>query len=193
MPVRLLVILLLVVFEGAFIGFNLENTCNVWLFRVFPSVPVYLTVLVSFVAGVLLTVPFFAFRKKKTRGHDVGIASHSNVKYDLIGELAEGTGLTRKDVMEILRGIRPQVFSQFQNNPEEFIRKASALINGQKAAAVIRHIAYKPLDEWFGTEIFTSSLLKGRLGVNAMKTRKHLYDHLLYASRRERLGTVETN
>lgn len=66
MPVRLLVILLLVVFEGAFIGFNLENTCNVWLFRVFPSVPVYLTVLVSFVAGVLLTVPFFAFRKKKT-------------------------------------------------------------------------------------------------------------------------------
>ena len=127
-----------------------------------------------------------AFRKKKTRGHDVRIASHSNVKYDLIGELAEGTGLTRKDVMEILRGIRPQVFSQFQNNPEEFIRKASALINGQKAAAVIRHIAYKPLDEWFGTEIFTSSLLKGRLGVNAMKTRKHLYDHLLYASRRER-------
>ncbi len=65
MPVRLILILLLVVFEGAFIGFNLDNKCDVWLlFRVFKSVPVYITILVSFAAGILVSVPFFVFKKK---------------------------------------------------------------------------------------------------------------------------------
>ncbi len=66
MPVRLILILILVVFEGAFIGFNLNNKCDVWLvFRVFESVPVYITILVSFIAGVLVSIPFFVFKKKK--------------------------------------------------------------------------------------------------------------------------------
>ncbi len=67
MPVRLILVLLLILFEGAFIGFNLENVCDVWLFNVFEAVPVYITVLFSFAAGVLLSMLFFAFGRKKKR------------------------------------------------------------------------------------------------------------------------------
>ena len=98
----------------------------------------------------------------------------------------EETGLTRKAVIAILTGIQPVVFNQFRENPEEFIIKASSLINDQKAAAIIQHITYHVLDDRYDTDVFTEPTLKGRLGTNAMKADKHLYDHVLYDSTNER-------
>ncbi len=63
MPIRLVIALLLVLFEGAFIGFNLENTCNVWFFKAFETVPVYITALISFAAGIFTSILLFAFGK----------------------------------------------------------------------------------------------------------------------------------
>ena len=60
---------------------------------------------------------------------------NSSVKYDLVGKLVEETKLTRKDVIAILCGIKKTVFDQFKDNPEEFIIKAAALINEEKATA----------------------------------------------------------
>lgn len=42
------------------------------------------------------------------------------------------------------------------------------------------------LDEQYGTDIFTDPTIKGKLGVNAMKAKKHLYDHIVYDSSNER-------
>ena len=107
------------------------------------------------------------------------------MKYDLIGKLVDETGLTRKAIIQILQGIQPAVFNQFKDNPEEFIIKAAALINDEKATAIIEHITYDVIDEKYGTEIFTEPTIKGRLGVNAMKSKKHLYDHIVYDSTNE--------
>ena len=126
------------------------------------------------------------FVKEKSGNYERATAAHSNVKYDLIGKLVDETGLTRKDIIAILQGIRPFVFEQFQDNPEEFIAKAAQLINEQKAKAIIEHITYKVLDEQYDTDIFTNPTIKGKLGVNAMKTKKHLYDHIVYDSANER-------
>jgi len=52
------------------------------------------------------------------------------------------TGLTRQAICTILRDIEKPVFGQFKDNPEEFIIKASAIINEQKATAIIQHITY---------------------------------------------------
>lgn len=41
------------------------------------------------------------------------------------------------------------------------------------------------MDDRYETDIFTNPTIKGRLGVNAMKTRKHLYDHIVYDSSNE--------
>ena len=87
------------------------------------------------------------------------------------------------------------MFGQFQDNPEEFIAKTAALINDEKATAVIEHITYNVLDEHYDTDIFTDPTIKGKLGVNAMKAKKHLYDHIVYDSNGERdfAADLDTN
>lgn len=60
--------------------------------------------------------------------------------------------------------------------------KAAALINEEKATAIVEHITYDVLDDHYSTDIFTDPTIKGRLGVNAMKTKRHLYDHVVYDS-----------
>jgi len=127
-----------------------------------------------------------SFVKEESGTYGATIHASSNVKYDLVGKLVDETGLTRKAVIAILKGIQPSVFNQFKDNPEEFIIKAAALINDEKATAVIEHITYDVLDERYGTDIFTEPTIKGKLGLNAMKANRHLYDHIVYDSTNER-------
>lgn len=127
-----------------------------------------------------------AFAKSETDNYKASAAVSGNVKYDLVGKLVVETGLTRKAVVAILKGIQKPVFDQFKDNPEEFIIRAAALINDEKATAVVEHITYNILKERYDETIFTDSTIKGKLGVSAMKTRKHLYDHVVYDSENER-------
>lgn len=127
-----------------------------------------------------------SFVKEESASYGNITPSNSNVKYDLIGKLVDDTGLTRKAIIQILKGIKPTVFNQFKENPEEFIIKASALINDQKATSIIEHITYDVMDEKYGKDVFTDPTIKGRLGTNAMKAKKHLYDHIVYDSTNER-------
>ena len=126
-----------------------------------------------------------SFAKEEAASYDYTITAGPNVKYDLIGKLVEETKLTRKAIIQILKGIQPSVFAQFKDNPEEFIIKAAALINDEKATVIIQHITYDVLDDHYGTNVFTDPTIKGRLGVNAMKAKKHLYDHIVYDSDNE--------
>ncbi len=132
-----------------------------------------------------------SFVKEESVSYGNVVAASSNVKYDLIGKLVDETGLTRKAVIQILQEIQPATFNQFKNNPEEFIIKAAALINDEKATAIIEHITYDVMDDKYGTDVFTDPTIKGRLGVNAMKAKKHLYDHIVYDSSNEQVFATE--
>ena len=132
-----------------------------------------------------------SFFKEESASYGNVVAASSNVKYDLIGKLVDETGLTRKAVIQILQGIQPATFNQFKNNPEEFIIKAATLINDEKATAIIEHITYDVMDDKYGTDVFTDPTIKGRLGVNAMKAKKHLYDHIVYDSSNEQVFATE--
>ena len=55
----------------------------------------------------------------------------------------------------------------------------------KKATAIIQHITYNMLDEHYDTDIFTEPTIKGKLGTNAMKAQRHLYDHIVYDSTNE--------
>ena len=138
-----------------------------------------------------------AFSKSQSSTYDTSkrIRTNSSVKYDLVGKLVSETGLTRKAVVEILTGIEKAVFDQFRDNPEEFIIKAAGLINDEKATAIIQHITYNMLDEHYDTDIFTEPTIKGKLGTNAMKAQRHLYDHIVYDSTNERdfASELDTN
>ncbi len=132
-----------------------------------------------------------SFAKEESESYGNVVTASSNVKYDLIGKLVDETGLTRKAVIKILQGIQPVIFNQFKNNPEEFIIKAASLINDEKATAIIQHITYDVMDDKYGTDVFTDPTIKGRLGVNAMKAKKHLYDHIVYDSSNEQEFAAE--
>ena len=75
----------------------------------------------------------------------------SSVRYDLVGKIVAETGLTRKAVTKILVGLEKSIFDQFAGNPEEYIIRASNIINEQKATAIIEHITYDKLTDAFGT------------------------------------------
>ena len=44
----------------------------------------------------------------------------AEVTYDLVGELVQSTGLTRRTIVEMLKGVNHATFHQFKLNPEEF-------------------------------------------------------------------------
>jgi type III restriction enzyme len=125
-----------------------------------------------------------AFRIRETSTDAMKSSAQSAVKYDIIGKLAEDTKLTRQTVATILRGINVAVFAQYKANPEDFILKAGTLINEQKAAVIVEHIAY---DTTAGVheapDIFTErkeDLSKG------FKATRHIYDYVFTDSTTER-------
>ena len=126
-----------------------------------------------------------AFVPGSTGERDVEMRAGQAVRFDLIGKIVEATGLTRADVVAILCGMDKTIFEQFRINPEEFIIKTGKIINEEKATVIIQHITYHTTEEHYESSVFTEPTLRGRLGTNAMKTRKHLYDHLLYDSESE--------
>ena len=79
----------------------------------------------------------------------------TRVKYDLIGQIAKSTMLTRQTVATILSKIRPQKFAMYQLNPEEFISSVIKLINEQKATMIVEHIRYNQVEGSYDTSIFT--------------------------------------
>lgn len=97
-----------------------------------------------------------SFSGEKTRTQTLKHAETSQIKYDLIGKIAEGTTLTRRTVAAILQGIRSDKFYMFRNNPEEFISKVIKLIKEQKATMIVEHISYDYIDGEYDSTIFTA-------------------------------------
>lgn len=117
-----------------------------------------------------------AMQAVTTENLKVNESVSGNVRYDLIGKLVNATGLTRRTIVAILKGIRTDTFHQFKVNPEEFIRKVGNIINDEKAMAVVQKIVYEKTNNTYSTAIFTESTLRGKLGINAIESSKSLYD-----------------
>ena len=97
-----------------------------------------------------------SFTGEKTRTQTLRHAETSQVRYDLIGKIAEGTVLTRRTVSAILQGIRMDKFALFKSNPEEFIAKVVRLVNEQKATMVVEHVSYNAIEGEYDSAIFTA-------------------------------------
>ena len=105
-------------------------------------------------------------------------ANGSRIKYDLIGKIAVGTTLTRKTVVEILKGIKPEKFSMFKTNPEEFINRVIRLIKEQKATMIVEHIEYNQIEGEYDSDIFTAE--KGTMALDrAVKVDKSIQDYIM--------------
>jgi type III restriction enzyme len=114
------------------------------------------------------------------------VSIHSAVKYDLIGKLAEQTKLTRKTIATILQTINKPIFDQFKTNPEDFIAKASVLINEQKATVIVEHLAYDAIADTHSMDIFTQDKRKVDLSKTGDPLKRHIYDYVFTDSTIER-------
>ena len=73
MPWRLIVFILIFAVVLAFITFNLGHKCDISFgFITFEAVPVFLTVFISFMLGLLSTLPFIITAGKKRNDKKVG-------------------------------------------------------------------------------------------------------------------------
>lgn len=111
-------------------------------------------------------------------------SSSSSLRYDLIGKLVQRTGLKRQTIADILKGIKPATFKLYSQSPEEFIIKAGDIINGRKISAVTTDIIYDK-SQMYDKKIFYDQEFRGRVGVDALKSEKSLYDLVVVDS----LGT----
>lgn len=127
-----------------------------------------------------------SFKVTNTTTESNNASIHSAVKYDLIGKLAEQTKLTRKTIATILQTINNAVFDQFKTNPEDFIAKASVLINEQKATVIVEHLAYDPIADTHSLDIFTQDKRKVDLSKTGDILKRHIYDYVFTDSTIER-------
>ena len=119
-----------------------------------------------------------SFGNVKTKTQTLNHAQTSQIKYDLIGKIAEGTVLTRQTVATILKGLEPKKIYMFKNNPEEFINKVIKLIKEQKATMIIEHISYNPTDEVpYESSIFTAEKHTQSID-KVFKATKHIQDYV---------------
>ena len=116
------------------------------------------------------------FEVAETQEHIISMGAVSNVKYDLLGKIAQGTTLTRQTVAKILVGIQPQKFSMYQLNPEDFITQCTRLICEQKATVIVNHIEYNQIAGSYDSTIFTEE--KHKSLDNAFPSRKSIQDYV---------------
>ncbi len=120
-----------------------------------------------------------------TRTQQMQEISTSDVKYDLVGDIARGATLTRRTVVRILDGIHRQKLYLFKNNPEEFIRNVVKLIREQKATMIVEHISYNKTEHKYDTTIFTNEKSSQPIS-KAYSAKKHILDYVFTDSKGER-------
>jgi type III restriction enzyme len=126
-----------------------------------------------------------AFQVKESSTGKLTTSIQSAVIYDLLGKISEQTQLTRKTIASILKDLNLAVFNQFKTNPEDFIAKASRLINEQKATVIVEHLTYDPLNEEHSLDIFTQEKPREDFS-KAIRTERHIYDYVFTDSKNER-------
>lgn len=118
-----------------------------------------------------------SFKKSSTSTRVLNQVESSQIKYDLIGKVAQGAVITRKTAATILKGISPHKLLMFRNNPEEFISKIVKLIKDQKATLTVEHISYNEIEGEYDSSIFTAGKISQSFD-KAFKSNKAIQDYI---------------
>lgn len=111
----------------------------------------------------------------------------SSIEYDVIDEIAKNTYITRKTSALILSKISIDKFAQFKENPEDFIKQVSRIINEQKATTLINKIKYDfSKENPYEDDIFTINNFSGSLKENILEVKRSIYNHIKTDSEIER-------
>ena len=104
-----------------------------------------------------------------------------NAYPDIVKRLQETTGLTRKTIIDILKGSK---FEDFKINQEEYINRVRNTIVNYKLDQIKNGIKYEKIDEYYKMEEIFSDEDLFVLAEYLLETKsnKHLFDHLIFDS-----------
>ncbi len=79
MPWRLISFIVCLILITIFAGFNLDNKCNISFgFTVLPNIPIFLSLMASFLIGVVVMLPFTFGKRRKDRRSQPGASAVPN-------------------------------------------------------------------------------------------------------------------
>ncbi|NIJ05509.1 DEAD/DEAH box helicase family protein [Frigoribacterium faeni] len=129
-----------------------------------------------------------SFKVTRRQIAEFELTARSSVTYDLLGEVAEKTDLTRRTCAAVLAGVKPNTFEMFRQNPEQFINEAARIINEQKAQAITaEHVEYHLSDDRYNSSIIFPETLDATNFEKAVPTpNRNVYEYLIDDSGIER-------
>lgn len=129
-----------------------------------------------------------SFRVTKREVAYSELSAQSSVKYDLLGEVAQKTDLTRRTCAAILSGVTPATFEMFRQNPEQFITETARIINEQKARAITaEHVEYHLSEDRYDSAIIFPEMIDAADLTKAVHTpHRNVYEYVLDDSGIER-------
>lgn len=101
---------------------------------------------------------------------------------DLITYLQNETNLTRQTIVKIINDSGR--LELFKTNPQKFIEQVLTIIQHQMRLFVVDGIKYHKIgnDHFYAQELFSSNELFGYLQKNMVKSKKSVFDHVVYDS-----------
>ena len=101
MPFKLIGTLVLLVLVTIFAGFNINNKCDInFIFKEFKSVPIFFSLVVSFVAGVFVTLPFTIGKRRDKTEKTVKSAEDKKLEKQQKKEAKKAEKLLKKSKKE---------------------------------------------------------------------------------------------
>lgn len=81
MPAKLLYFISVILILALFMGFNLHNRCDIsFIFYVFKDVPIFLSLLFSFLLGNIAVLPFLISNRQRMKKAEKQAAAYPNVE-----------------------------------------------------------------------------------------------------------------
>jgi type III restriction enzyme len=126
-----------------------------------------------------------AFAEERARYEVNEQPVESKIRYDMVGQLASLTRLTRATAGTIMQQISPKTFALFGRNPEQFLRKAADLIRREKVQLAIETLRYEKTGDRYDVSIFETD--KPEVAIDrAVQASDHVYDYVAVDSDTER-------
>ena len=105
---------------------------------------------------------------------------------DIITDLQNRTGLTRRTIVQILT--QSKTLNLFKKNPQAYMDQVAKLISSTMQLFIVDGIKYTKLGdtEFYAQELFDSEELTGYLERNMFESHRSVYDYVVYDSDVER-------
>ncbi len=110
---------------------------------------------------------------------------------DIVTYLQNVTNLTRRSIVKIL--IDSERLDDFKKNPQQFIEKATEMIQKHMRLFIIDGIKYEKIgdEEYYAQDLFDDQELTGYLGRNMLESQKSVHEYVVFDSDVERKFAIE--